>query len=355
MSSFNIVQFAYGVGGSGGAATITLPNPTTAGNLLIVYFGGGQPYSGTINYPSSVTYDPIISGSPTPVPLTIIDQGCDNPLDSKTALYYIKNILAGGLHIVYNGGTYYPYGPSMIAIEISTTSKYLILGLAGDVTKSFYGSTQSAGATTAYVHAYLGLAGTTIRTGPQFISFDAVNSHTVHATTAIMLINPDNDVMLIAGDYDQSNSHTNPTNVPWITSGTVIAETYELNPGAGGMSGVLAYFNFPFLTGSGCTGGVPPFSIVCGDPPNGCIGVAYTHTFPEVGGVLPLSYTVTAGTLPPGLTLTDNVLSGTPTTLGSWWFTITVTDADSNTEEVTCSIGICTCGGNGNYAFYSRH
>ena len=57
---------------------------------------------------------------------------------------------------------------------------------------------------------------------------------------------------------------------------------------------------------------------------------AYSQSFTTSGGTAPYSYTVTGGTLPPGLILsTTGVLSGTPTVSGS--FPITVRSTDSST------------------------
>ena len=67
-------------------------------------------------------------------------------------------------------------------------------------------------------------------------------------------------------------------------------------------------------------------------PPAGVHGTPYSFTFTATGGNLPLSWTVTAGALPPGLTLNpDGTLSGTPTAPGSTPFEFTVTVADSST------------------------
>jgi hypothetical protein len=67
-------------------------------------------------------------------------------------------------------------------------------------------------------------------------------------------------------------------------------------------------------------------------PPAGVHGTAYSFTFTATGGNSPLSWTVTAGTLPPGLTLNpDGTLSGTPTHAGSTPFEFTVTVTDSST------------------------
>lgn len=54
------------------------------------------------------------------------------------------------------------------------------------------------------------------------------------------------------------------------------------------------------------------------------------------------SYAVTAGSLPPGVGITPSgVITGTPTTGGSYTFTVTATDASSNTgtQDYTVNIG----------------
>ena len=72
-----------------------------------------------------------------------------------------------------------------------------------------------------------------------------------------------------------------------------------------------------------------PFSL-----PNGTVGVPYgPHTLTVVNGLSPYDDPVTAGTLPPGLTVTPEVggasvsVSGTPTQAGSFRFTVTATDS----------------------------
>lgn len=62
--------------------------------------------------------------------------------------------------------------------------------------------------------------------------------------------------------------------------------------------------------------------------PNGTVGVFYSAILTTDGGVFPYRYTVTAGTLPSGLTLaSDGTLSGTPVAAGNANFTITALDS----------------------------
>jgi hypothetical protein len=80
--------------------------------------------------------------------------------------------------------------------------------------------------------------------------------------------------------------------------------------------------------------------ISCGSPINGTIGIGYLHTFPSGGGVAPLVFSVTVGSLPAGLTLDTptGILSGTPTQPGQFSFTIQVMDANGQVASAACSI-----------------
>ena len=107
-------------------------------------------------------------------------------------------------------------------------------------------------------------------------------------------------------------------------------------------AGVCIFLN---LNNAGvCAGGVsvlPPF-ITCGSPPNGAVGESYTHTFPSGAGAPPYTFAITVGTLPPGLTLNTStgVVSGVPTSQGTYPFTIQVTDNATHTAHVACTITI---------------
>jgi large repetitive protein len=64
-------------------------------------------------------------------------------------------------------------------------------------------------------------------------------------------------------------------------------------------------------------------------PPSGQIGLPYSNQLAVTGGTGPFGWSVSAGTLPPGMSLAagTGLLSGTPTTAGSYPFTVTVVDA----------------------------
>jgi hypothetical protein len=76
--------------------------------------------------------------------------------------------------------------------------------------------------------------------------------------------------------------------------------------------------------------------------PDGAVGADYNATITASGGTLPYTFAVTAGSLPRGLVMDPNsgVISGTPTTIGGFNFTITATDASGCAGAQAYSINI---------------
>ncbi len=63
--------------------------------------------------------------------------------------------------------------------------------------------------------------------------------------------------------------------------------------------------------------------------PNGSVGTPYNQTLTASGGAAPYSFSISAGTLPPGLALSSTgEITGTPTTAGSFPFTVKATDSN---------------------------
>ncbi len=66
----------------------------------------------------------------------------------------------------------------------------------------------------------------------------------------------------------------------------------------------------------------------------GTVGSEYFVSFDAAGGTSPHSFSRSAGSLPPGLSLnTNGNLSGTPSSAGTYTFTVRVADADDRTAE----------------------
>jgi hypothetical protein len=82
-----------------------------------------------------------------------------------------------------------------------------------------------------------------------------------------------------------------------------------------------------------------PLSMTCASG-TATVGTSYTSSAVASGGNGPYTYSLkTAGTLPPGLSLSSNgQITGTPTTAGTYSYTIIVKDSKGNTAQFTCSI-----------------
>jgi hypothetical protein len=64
--------------------------------------------------------------------------------------------------------------------------------------------------------------------------------------------------------------------------------------------------------------------------PDGTVGTFYSADLDALGGALPYTWSVVAGSLPPGLTMSEasGLISGAPTTKGTYTFYVRVQDAD---------------------------
>src|ERR1700732_4519902 len=82
-------------------------------------------------------------------------------------------------------------------------------------------------------------------------------------------------------------------------------------------------------------GGLPAGSVSVG------AGAYPSTALSATGGTAPYTWAVTMGTLPAGLTLSSSgMISGAPTTAGTFPFTVTVTDAETPVHTATASLSI---------------
>ncbi|MFZ0230973.1 MAG: putative Ig domain-containing protein, partial [Mycobacterium sp.] len=75
---------------------------------------------------------------------------------------------------------------------------------------------------------------------------------------------------------------------------------------------------------------------------NGIVGTAYSQTLAATGGIAPYTWSISAGNLPPGLSLnaSTGAITGTPTAAGTYSFAAKVTDSESPTHSATASLSI---------------
>ena len=140
------------------------------------------------------------------------------------------------------------------------------------------------------------------------------------------------------------NGTADPCNVFWRVQtdatlngisffGTVIAATGFVTVGAGAnVTGRVVAATAVTMAGTGgnTIGGCscPTITLLPAPPlPQGTENVVYNQTITASGGTGSYTFSVTAGALPTGISLTGGgLISGTPTTAGTFNFTVTATD-----------------------------
>jgi len=86
-------------------------------------------------------------------------------------------------------------------------------------------------------------------------------------------------------------------------------------------------------------GGGPTVLTLYGLPPIAVLGQAYSYQLFAVGGTPGYTYSIAAGTLPTGLSLSaSGLISGTPTVASAPSITFRVTDADTDTADLTVTV-----------------
>ena len=195
--------------------------------------------------------------------------------------------------------------------------------------------------------AYTPVIGTVLNAGTNTLSVMFTPTDTANynsATSQVALVVAKAPLTVAANSTNRPYGQTNPGFTGMITgltnSDPITASynctvnpasppgTYVIVPSLNDPSGRLGNYA---LTSSNGTFAVTCAAIVLSPStlPTGTNGVAYSQTITASGGAAPYTFSLAAGNLPPGVTLTTNgLLSGMPTATGTNNFT--VTSADSN-------------------------
>lgn len=130
--------------------------------------------------------------------------------------------------------------------------------------------------------------------------------------------------------------------------GRLITVNHNGGP-SNGVNASYTYDNADNRTNVAVTGaGTTTITLAPTSLPGGTVNSAYSQTITASGGSSPYTFSYT-GTLPTGLSLSSSgILSGTPTSTGTYSFTVTATDSASHTGSRAYSVTIAaaqTCVG----------
>ncbi|WP_250901836.1 MULTISPECIES: putative Ig domain-containing protein [unclassified Dyella] len=129
-----------------------------------------------------------------------------------------------------------------------------------------------------------------------------------------------NDVTTPAQHGTATTTNHGASKITYVNSGDgATTDTFAFDDGSGTHNVLVTLYIQPATS---------PITISPATMPSGTAGVAYAGaTLSASGGTAPYTFAVTSGSLPSGLTLTGNSISGTPTAQGTFAFAITATDS----------------------------
>ena len=158
-------------------------------------------------------------------------------------------------------------------------------------------------------------------------------------------------------EYDWNNGpltgNNATTSVTYSACGNPSYGNYQLatpNWAANTTDGQQAGVICSVLCATGVCNGNSSLTILSTSPPAGTVGVGYSYSLAASGGNPPYTWSISAGSLPAGLSIVGSAIEGTPTTAGTSSFTLKVTDSSSNTATANLSI---TIGSSGNLTITS--
>ncbi len=155
-------------------------------------------------------------------------------------------------------------------------------------------------------------------------------------TTLLLSINPN----LTLGVYPTTWTMYTITisGLPAPTSGRIAFRYFVTSAGLSGTNSDYIGIDQVDYTPYVC----PAFTMTAGGAlTGGAAGTAYSQSLSQTGALGAPNFAVTAGTLPPGLTMaTDGTISGTPTVTGTFNFTATVSDNSGCSGSQAYSITI---------------
>jgi len=160
---------------------------------------------------------------------------------------------------------------------------------------------------------------------------DTLVGNTITPAVSVRILDASNNtttstasVSLSIGANPNGGSLTGTTTVAAV-NGTATFGDLSISRSGTGYS-LIASSTVPGATSNSFAITCPTITVGPSSLPNGTLGFAYTSSLSATGGTTPFSFAVTSGNVPTGLILNSNgMLTGTPTSVGTFNFTITAT------------------------------
>jgi uncharacterized protein (TIGR03437 family) len=119
-----------------------------------------------------------------------------------------------------------------------------------------------------------------------------------------------------------------------LTGTPTVAGTYSFTAQVTDSTGTMTSGSFTVVVNPA------PLKLISSNTlPSGVVGATYPiQIFTATGGTPTYTFSISAGSLPAGLTFSNGQITGTPTSAGSFDFTVLVTDSNNQTASIPLSI-----------------
>ena len=325
-------------GPAGGGASVTITGSNFSGTTAVT-FGATAATGFTVNSATQITATAPAGTGTVDVRVTTV--GGTSSTSAADQFTYVAAPVAGAVSATVAYGS--SANPITLVLSGGTATSVAVASAAAHGTATASGTTISYTPTAGYG-------------GSDSFTYTATNGSGTSAP-ATVTITVGAPIVTVA-----------PATVPGATVGAAFSQsitaangqapyTYAISAGAlpaglslsggGTLSGTptaAGTFNFTVRatdssTGNGPYVGARAYSMTVGAPtitvapstlPAMTAGVAYSQGITAAGGTTSYSYAITGGGLPTGLSLAaDGTLSGTPTAVGPYNFTVTATDSST--------------------------